>query len=132
MAAAINWDGSRNTKDYLANLREKIETVQALTSSPPGRWTELPAAPDQQAVAAKTQPVIVVWDRNETFFRNWTAEFKNGDGIDHGRRIAVSIGGTYTIVGDTSVEPVGEKSPASVWGDIRLRTSAFSSPVYSS
>jgi hypothetical protein len=174
MAAAINWDGSRNTKEYLASLREKIETVQAMvrgleqmeTKAPdtpatkwkeivsaprnkrvivisrrfpepheamlydngwhtwgvsgsykddPYLWTELPSAPDsQQAVGAKTQPVIVVWDRNGQFFQNWTAEFKNGDGIDHGRRIAASMGGTYTIVGDAFVEDEEEPSPASL------------------
>ena len=29
-AASINWDGKRNTKEWLAGLRERIEAVQAL------------------------------------------------------------------------------------------------------
>ncbi|MCS4090148.1 hypothetical protein [Rhizobium sp. BK176] len=169
MAASINWDGSPNTPEYLAQLQERIELVQAMVdgigpletklrfaplsdwkdiaSAPrnkhliviskrfpepheamlyddgwftwgpngsykddPYLWTELPAAPGAEQVAvAKTQPVIVVWDSNGRFFQNWTAEFKNGEGIDHGRRIAANMGGTYAIVGDFPSAPASEE-----------------------
>jgi hypothetical protein len=50
------------------------------------------------------QAVIVVWDKTGKFFQNWTAEFKNGDGIEHGKRIAAQIGGSYAVVGDWSTD----------------------------
>jgi hypothetical protein len=169
MAAAINWDGRGNRRAWLASLREKIETVQAMVrgigslepkfrlstasgwkdivsaphnkhvivisarfpepheamlydngwftwgangsySDDPYLWTELPAAPDrEESDAAKIQPVIVVWDRNGKFFQNWTAEFRNGDGIAHGKEIARSLGGTYVIVGGSSTATTSEE-----------------------
>lgn len=44
------------------------------------------------------QHVIVVWDKTGKFFQNWTADFKNGDGIEHGKRIAAQLGGTYQVL----------------------------------
>lgn len=174
MAASINWDGSPNTPEYLEQLRDRIEIVQAMVdgigplesklrfappsdwkdiasaprnkrliviskrfpepheamlydngwftwgvngsfSDDPYLWTELPAAPGaEEAAVAKTQPVIVVWDSSGKFFQNWTAEFKNGDGIDHGRRIAANMGGTYAIVGDFPAAPASEEAMLAV------------------
>ena len=66
----------------------------------PYLWTDLPAAPTAgEAKADRRQPVIVVWDRNGKFFQNWTADFKNGDGIEHGKRIAGQMQGSWTVTG---------------------------------
>lgn len=63
------------------------------------RVAAVTAAP---VVEPKTYPdnqdVIVVWDGKGQFFQNWTANYKNGDGIEHGKRIAAQIGGSYAIL----------------------------------
>lgn len=34
-AAAIRWDGSKNTQEWMDGLRERIEAVQSLAQAPP-------------------------------------------------------------------------------------------------
>lgn len=66
-AAAINWDGSGNTKEWLAELETKIELVQAMT---PGVEAEIANSPAQSLVewrdvetAPRNKRVIVVSKR---------------------------------------------------------------------
>ena len=153
-AACVNWRGGENQKEWLSDLKAKIESLQAaipsvkalvreasvppawrdIDSAPKGKhvivvstrfpepheamlyddgwytwgvngafrddphlWTEMPASPAETGQAK--QAVIVVWDKEGKFFQNWTADYKNGDGIEHGKRIAAQMGGTYAITG---------------------------------
>lgn len=41
--------------------------------------------------------VIIVWDSKGKFFQAWTDRY-NGDGIEHGKRIAEYLGGTHFVV----------------------------------
>lgn len=50
------------------------------------------------------QPVIVVWDRTGKFFQIWTSTY-NGDGIEHGKKIAERLGGSYEIFQETVDNP---------------------------
>lgn len=62
---------------------------------------QLAPAPPQSKPQSRDegiQPVIIVWDENGKLFQNWTADFKNGDGIEHGKRIAKQIGGSYEVL----------------------------------
>ncbi len=68
----------------------------------PVLWTDLPTSPVNEAQA--TQSVVVVWDKAGKFFQNWTADYNEGHGIEHGKRIASQIGGTYVVIGG---RPVG-------------------------
>jgi hypothetical protein len=75
--------------------------VSGTYADDPYLWTDLPSAPDPQKTdTPPKQPVIVVWDKNGKFFQNWTADFANGDGIDHGRWVAAGMGGSCVVVGD--------------------------------
>lgn len=47
------------------------------------------------------ESVIVVWDGEGKFFQTWTSKFKEGDGIEHGKRIAELISGAYIIIPNT-------------------------------
>jgi hypothetical protein len=42
--------------------------------------------------------VIVVFDKDGHFFQVWTSDYKDGDGIQHGKKIAENIKGTYKVV----------------------------------
>lgn len=61
----------------------------------PYMWTDLHSPP----VAVAKQSMIVVRDKDAKFFQNWTADYSDGDGIEHGKRIAARIGGTYAVLG---------------------------------
>jgi hypothetical protein len=61
MAASINWDGGPNTPEYLGQLRERIETVQAMVNgigpletklrfAPPSDWKDIASAPRNKHV----------------------------------------------------------------------------------
>lgn len=49
------------------------------------------------------QPVIIVWDKEGKFFQIWTSDYSTvvGNGIEHGKIIAQSIGGSYKIITET-------------------------------
>lgn len=48
----------------------------------------------------KRQPVIVVWDKNGKFFQIWTADYNNNDGIEHGKKTAQNLSGSYQVLED--------------------------------
>ena len=55
------------------------------------------------------QAVIVVWSKDRKFFQQWTADYKEGAGIEHGKKIARQIGGAYQVIdGSVAIEAEDE------------------------